>query len=446
MFKRHVLKELSSYLDNQLSDRKKFRVENHLQECKICSQELAKLEILSEKLKTWQVPALDTSFDNSLKNEIASWELEGGRFKMKKKTLTILIPSVALAGILVFLFIGQVYIKRGLQGNLREGFDNVGQEYVAKQLGPMHGDSSVISYAKKPSKGFEYMQYDKSDELPEIAKVESYNANVLDSRGFTAPTYSSRLSSTQVTGSMYAQTDQGSVIVIQPILPTTAEGEKIIRTAQIQLEVEDAKETYKKASEICQELGGYLAESKFYKDYEERQSGSITIRIPKDKFTTALDRLSALGKVESLNTTSQDVAQEYANLKSKLDATMIVYNKMLEALQKRQTTIPEAMRLESELTPILQRIETLKNQIELLNNAVAFTTVTLNFHESKVSVKTLKESIRFIRESILSTAINTVRFFASAIPIVVVGIAWLVFVVGIALFIRYWVKRFFKHG
>jgi len=442
MFKRHVLKELSSYLDNQLSDRKKFRVENHLQECKICSQELAKLKILSEKLKTWQVPALDTSFDNSLKNEIVSWELEGGRFKMKKKTLTILIPSAALAGILVFLFVGQVYIKRGLQGSLREASDNVGKEYVTKQLGPMFGNSSVILYSKIPSNDLEYMEYDKIEKLPKIAKFESYGANAL-----TAPTESwTPKISTEGIGSTYAQAGQGSVIVIQPILPTTAEGEKVIRTAQIRLEVEDAKETYKKASEICQELGGYLAESKFYKDHEERQSGSITIRIPKDKFTTALDRLSAFGKVESLNTTSQDVAQEYANLKSKLDATMIVYNKMLEALQKRQTAIPEAMRLESELTPILQRIETLKNQIELLNNAVAFTTVTLNFHESKVSVKTLKESIRFIRESILSTAINTVRFFASAIPIVVVGIAWLVFVVGMALFIRYWVKRFFKHG
>jgi hypothetical protein len=443
MFKRHVLKELSSYLDNQLSDRKKFRVENHLQECKICSQELAKLKILSEKLKTWQVPALDTSFDNSLKNEIASWELEGGRFKMKKKTLTILIPSAALAGILVFLFVGQVYFKRGIQGGLREASENLGKEYVTKQLGPMYGDSSVGSYFQIPQDLEPNFQ---TTEKPQNATFNSYDA--WSSRYYVAPakSYLELKGSTQGADSTYAQTGEGSVIVIQPILPTTGEGEKVIRTAQIRLEVEDAKETYKKASEICQELGGYLAESKFYKDYEEQQSGSITIRIPKDKFTTALNRLSALGKVESLNTTSQDVAQEYANLKSKLDATIIVYNKMLEALQKRQTTIPEAMRLESELTPILQRIETLKNQIELLNNAVAFTTVTLNFHESKVSVKTLKESIRFIRESILSTAINTVRFFASAIPIVVVGIAWLVFVVGIALFIRYWVKRFFKHG
>ena len=86
MFRLHVLKDLSSYIDNELSERKKQEVENHLQQCKTCSQELARLKLLSEKLKTWQVPGLVSNLENSVNTEIVREELEKEEVKMKKKT------------------------------------------------------------------------------------------------------------------------------------------------------------------------------------------------------------------------------------------------------------------------------------------------------------------------------------------------------------------------
>ena len=72
-----------------------------------------------------------------------------------------------------------------------------------------------------------------------------------------------------------AQGGQGSVIIVQPVLPATGEEEKIIRSAEVRLEVEDGKVTYNKLSGICKEFNGYLGSSKFYKDKEGRESGMI---------------------------------------------------------------------------------------------------------------------------------------------------------------------------
>ena len=425
MNKGHVLKELSSYLDNQLSDNERLKIENHLRDCKICSKELSRLKLLSEKLKTWQAPDLDANFDASVRNEIVLRELQGGAVKMKKKTLAILIPSSALAGILVIILLGGLmnrYLKPGAQGRLKETRDQIGKQYESYSINKGRTREGVdFSYGLRAG-------------TSQIAKHE-YEAwgGVPTAAG--AKEYGSTLSS-----------GEGSVIVIQPVLPATGEGEKIIRTAEVKLEVRDGKETYKKASEICQDLGGYLAASNFYKDAEGRESGTITMRIPKDKFLTALERLNALGKVENSSTNSQDVSQEYANLKSHLDAAMVVYNKMLEALQKRQTTIPEAARLESELTPILQRIEGLKNQLEYLNNAVSFTTITVQFHEPRVSAKVLEETKKHIQESILTAKINAVKFLTRAIPVAIVVVIWGAIVLGIAILVKYWVIRLFKRG
>ena len=247
-----------------------------------------------------------------------------------------------------------------------------------------------------------------------------------------------------VTGSPYI--GDGPVIVIQPSLPATGEGEHIIRIGTVKLEVVNGKDTYRKASEICKELGGYLGSSNFYKDDAGREAGEIIMRIPKDKFTDALDKLGSLGRVENISTDSRDVSQEYANLKAELDAAMVVYNKMLEALQKRQTSINEAARLESEITPILRRIADLKNRVEYFNNAISFTTVTLRFHESQVSNKVLKDSTRFIHESLINVGVNLVKFLAAAIPVTIVLVIVGVVMLALGLLVKRWIKRWFKRG
>jgi len=473
MFRYHVLRELSGYLDNQLSDKQKLKVERHLQGCQLCSQELSKLRLISQKLKAWQAPELGPFFEDAVKKEIAHQGLEKGEVKMKKKTLAILVPSGVLAGILVFAFLGSLYIQRGVVGRLRSGEDKIGEQFdPSKRDKPYYVPQSKFD-ARLSSKDQARFIYNG---MPEVLKAmpnktsywtgtqefaqggENYEpyyinegryANRIDN---TVSIRQSAMGNVRVASGgptapiLPITPSEGSVIVIQPVLPATGEGEKIIRSAEVKLEVEDGKATYTKANEICQELDGYLASSNFYKDKEGREAGTITMRIPKDKFLAALEKLAALGKVESSLTNSQDVSQEYANLKARLDAAMVVYNKTLEALQKRQTTIPEAMRLESELTPILQRVEQLKNQIEYLNNAVSFTTVTLRFHEPQVSAKVLEESKNSIKESLLTAGINGIRFFAQAIPVVIVAVLWLGIIIGVAFLVKYWILRIFKRG
>jgi len=460
MFNRHVFKDLSAYLDNQLTEKKKLKIEQHLKDCQICSQELAKLKLLSQKLKAWQAPELDSGFENAVKNEIVAWELQKGETKMEKKTLAILIPSGVLAGVLVFLFVGNLYMSRGVQGRfgavtkdnglrydmVYDGTGTVTKKNIPVSLGfaRRFGDDEGRKYEGRWSTDYAERAREETVSVatPQIATGAGKAFN-----GKAGEKWNMEYQDTGETGGREGfVSGEGSVIVIQPTLPATGQGEKIIRTAEVMIEVEDGKIAYKQANAICQELGGYLASSNFYKDSEAREAGTITMRIPKDKFLVALEKLGALGKIVNSSTNSQDVGQEYANLKARLDAAMVVYNKTLEALQKRQTTIPEAMRLESELTPILQRVEELKNQIEYLNNAVSFTTITLNFHEPQVSAKVLRESKNYIKESMLMAGVNSIKFLARAIPAAIVSIICAAILVVVALLIKYLITHLFKRG
>ncbi|MBM3248945.1 MAG: DUF4349 domain-containing protein [Candidatus Omnitrophica bacterium] len=468
MFDRHVINQLSSYLDNQLSDSKKKKIDEHLKVCKVCSEELARLKLVSEKLKAWHVPDLENSFDSAVTTQIIRQELERGRVKMEKKTRLILVPAGAIAGILflVISFVGlQAYFHRGIQGRQLVSAKKTGEEYRSRQT-PKNGfliraGSEMVGYGgdKKFAIGVlsegerTSLNYAKTDsiKLNDLSRVtygvNSYEYDDVQSFGMAGARVDngriitrSEFAKSEST-SIVATTPDSPVIIVQPVLPGTAEAEMVIRTGNVSLEIENGKETYQQVIKICRELGGYISDSRFYRDNEGREAGSVTMRIPKEKFDTALDKLGSLGKIENINVVSQDVNQEYTNLKSRLDTAMIVYEKMLEALKQRKVQPTEAVKLESELTPILNRIEDLKNKIEYLNNQVSYNTITLNFFEPRVSAKVFKESKHIIKETILSTGINAVKFVAVLIPIVLVIGFWVVIAVVAIWAIKYLISK-----
>lgn len=449
-------KELSALLDNQLPQAQKIKIEEHIKSCPLCAKEFEYLKALSCKIKEWQLPELGESFDAKLRERIVLEGLKESEVKMNKKTLWFLVPSSALAGILVLVFVVKFYNYLTPQ-NLRISPESVGvlqskQAYdsLGEQYEPYYDYDANINKKVRNIGVMKEAVYDrrstlagqmKGDRGKTLAAEQATYGTHADLSGYVKKEVSTRGESYE---GKYITSGISPVIVVQPVIPGTAEGEKVIRNATVNLEVDNGQDTYNKVVVICQELGGYLSGSNFYRDKQNRESGSLTLRIPKKNFDTCIERLSNLGKVKGMNTYSQDVAQEYANLNSQLNTAMIVYNKMLEAMQKRQVSAEEAYRLESELTPIVNKIQGLKNRIEYLDNAVSFTTINLNFHEAEVSVKTLKGSSDFIKQNLITMGINIIKLLAVVIPFAIVGAVCLILIAVLGV-IFYFVWRLFKH-
>jgi hypothetical protein len=457
MFRSHVLKELSAYLDDQLSRRKKEKVEKHLADCKNCREELSRLKQISEQLKAWQTPDLGADFDARVKHQIVLGELEKGEVKMNKKLIPQWIPASALVIILLGVVISlQTYSKRGLQGSIRDarvtvaGFGQRGWEGKLKSAADDMGEQfDPAKYAVNLTlSGAQHEPYYVQNDRVALNEVNKHKGteSVAKWSGSADATRNMLAAGSDAyeTGDEPADTGEGSVIVIYPVLPVTSEGEKVIRNAAMTLEVPDGREAYKKASQICQELGGYLTFSKFYRDNEGREAGTIIMRIPKEKFNLVQDQLSTLGKVEAINTSSRDVTLEYNSLKTQLDSAKVILDRMLETFKKKPVTVPDAIRQESELNPIRSRIESLTSRITQLDNSVSFTTITLGFHEPKISEKTLSESRNIIKESMITAKINFIKFLANAIPQVLVTAILVIAGLVVFFLVKPLISRLFK--
>ncbi|MCK4337725.1 MAG: zf-HC2 domain-containing protein [Candidatus Aminicenantes bacterium] len=117
-------KWISDLIDNALSDRKKFRLKKHLDQCPVCRAYQGRLETLSKKItemkKAEEVPAYLKNFSSRLHNSLLSLDREkaaGAVGVRKLKWAYALVPVV-----IAVLVIGYLALSNRLSPVQQERF------------------------------------------------------------------------------------------------------------------------------------------------------------------------------------------------------------------------------------------------------------------------------------------------------------------------------------
>ncbi|CAN5476729.1 hypothetical protein BH23CHL2_BH23CHL2_30330 [soil metagenome] len=155
----------------------------------------------------------------------------------------------------------------------------------------------------------------------------------------------------------------------------------IIQTVTIDLTVEDVSQGSNWIRELASRKGGFVFSSNTYVR-DENEFAQITIRVPADQLDSTVGELrehSLVIQVDSEETTSQDVSQEYVDNESRLEALEETQRRFL-ALLSEADTVEEILRIESELTNIRTQIETIKGRQNYLDQMTSFSTITITLH------------------------------------------------------------------
>ena len=166
---------------------------------------------------------------------------------------------------------------------------------------------------------------------------------------------------------------------------------KVVQNASLQIEVK--RDTFPRqfdaALALADTYGGYVLSSTSQAQADETvvRSGTITLRVPSASFNMALKSASALGVVKARQIDSQDVTQEYVDLKAQLANTQAEARAMQDLLA-RAKTVDDILRVRSVLSGLQQEIEQLKGRIQFLDEHTSYSTLTLNMFEAGVPVAT----------------------------------------------------------
>jgi len=178
-----------------------------------------------------------------------------------------------------------------------------------------------------------------------------------------------------------AQSDQGA-----GSLPSV--GPRIIQTAALTLSVKrntfDA--TVQEARTIAAGLGGFVVSSSASQGDERRLvRGTLVVRVPERSYAQAMERLSALGRVEGQEETGQDVSQELVDLEARARHLEAVERQLLELLDRAET-VPAALAVQSQLNQVQLELEQARGRLRYLDDQVAYATISLDIRERQVAV------------------------------------------------------------
>ena len=227
-----------------------------------------------------------------------------------------------------------------------------------------------------------------------------------------------------VNGSSLApRAPQDSTIQALPptdVVPPIGEGPKVIRTAQVAVEVRNGAfdSTLDKLFAISTSLGGYISGSVAAADSGSLRTGTITFQVPTDKFNQAVSDVRALGTVQNLAIGGQDVSAQYVDLQARLKNEEAQRDAMLSLLQQAKT-VSEIIQVQTQLGQITAQIEQLKGQIAYYDHATSFSTISVSVHEAAVAVKPATDNWGFT--SALSQGLHG---FVNTLNYILIGVGY----------------------
>ncbi len=159
---------------------------------------------------------------------------------------------------------------------------------------------------------------------------------------------------------------------------TAAIERKIIRNAELTLEVAAPADVQRKAAAIAETHGGFVITSEAQQSDSAAQPSEvvqITMRVPAAQFDATVGEIRALGsRVRQEKTTGQDVTEEYIDLEARLRTQRALEAQYLE-IMKSANKVSDALEVNRQLAEVRGVIEQVEGRRRFLENQAALSTI-----------------------------------------------------------------------
>lgn len=218
----------------------------------------------------------------------------------------------------------------------------------------------------------------------------------------------------------------------------------VIKRTTIRLEVKDVNAAFQAVAEIAAKHKGFITNSTIYspggapvnpaKPTPEARSGPlqgmIVVKIPVERFGTAVKEMKDLGEIRSEEESAEEVTEQHIDLTARLRNLKRQEERYLEIL-KSAVKVEEMLKVEQQLVRIRGEIESLQAQVEYLEKTAAMATITLELIEpGSVAAPLVRWGLRDALTTAVRSFIAVFNFLIIAVgavaPLVITGgLTWL---------------------
>ena len=209
---------------------------------------------------------------------------------------------------------------------------------------------------------------------------------------------------------------------------------KLIRSANLSIEVENFDEARNSINTIINGIGivqeSNVVTNKIYIDdkVSHIKSGTIVLRVYKEKFDSVFDNLKGIGDVTNEVINGQDVTDKFYDTESRLRLLKLEQER-LEAYLVKLDDLDKIFKTESRLTDIRQQIESLTGNLNKMSSLVELSTITITMNEKNPNSDQKPKTVTYgekLLNNLKSSLEGVVTFLGELLIIVVAAVPVLI--------------------
>jgi len=155
---------------------------------------------------------------------------------------------------------------------------------------------------------------------------------------------------------------------------------KIIKTADIKLELKDYGNYNKTIHSNLKIYGAYIAKEE-QSQLDGLLQNTVTIKVPVDRFDDLVNSFNGDGiTVIEKKINTEDVTADYIDGKARLEAKKQVREQYLQLL-KQAKNMKDVLTVQQEINNIQEEIESVNGRINYLSHQAAYSTINLNYYQ-----------------------------------------------------------------
>jgi len=223
---------------------------------------------------------------------------------------------------------------------------------------------------------------------------------------------------------------------------------KIIRNADITIEVPSTTDAQHQVTSIAETHGGFVvtSEAKQRENNDPAQRTldiKLVVRVPSNQFGRAFDEIKKLaGNTPSEQVTSQDVTEDFIDLEARIKTQKALEVQFLEIMRQAHK-IADALEVQRQIAEVRTEIEKLEGRKRFLENRSSLSTINVNIQTPKPVITVTQTGFgHSLREAVsdsVTLASDMVLFFARFVIMMVPVFLFLFLPLGLVG--RYLIRR-----
>ena len=166
-----------------------------------------------------------------------------------------------------------------------------------------------------------------------------------------------------------------------PTPVTPADSRKLIRNAQLDLQVVNYEVTLQRLTTFANQEKGFVGTESSSKLPNGKLQGTVVVKVVPENLDRFLEKARGLGELKNQTLGTEDVTKAYFDTDARLRNAKRMEERLLQMLDKNTGKVSDLLQVEKELARVREQIEQMQGELKYYDALVQYATVTISLAE-----------------------------------------------------------------